>query len=116
MKQFLDAPPLVRCSLCEHVSEPGDEVSPGGWDAVMGRVEPACDYGERCVRTRRGLSRREPTVIRVVARHFECACCHVRLRNGRQDLWLFEGKIMHADHDRCGPGCEVRQRRTAVPA
>jgi hypothetical protein len=110
---LLNAPPLVICSACGHIDEPGDEVQAGG-SGPVGWMDPICYIPDRCQRTRRGLARTEPTVIPIRIKHFVCDCCQDRIRNGRQDLFVLADRVEHGDHRQCGPNCKAR--RVAVSA
>lgn len=112
VKRLLAAPPLVRCARCGHVSAPGDEVSPGGGDIVMGWTQPSCDYPDRCARQRRGLSRTEPARIAVQAERLRCACCERPFGDGIQRVRVVGGRITCWSHALCTPQCQVR--RTAA--
>jgi hypothetical protein len=103
VRLLLDAPPLLVCKKCGHISTDGDIVLPGK-SSPFGWMAPTCDYPDRCLRTRKGLARTDPVQIRVTVKHIECGCCGQRL-HGRQQVQIQGSQIFHATHAACGRRC-----------
>jgi hypothetical protein len=112
VKTLLNAPPLLQCKKCQHISQPGDLVLEGR-STPFGWMAPTCDYPDRCLRTRRGLPRTEPVNIRVTVKHVTCSCCQQRL-SGRQTVHIQGSQIFHASHAECAGRCQ--ERRAGVSA